>query len=84
MLKKVSLLMDTAICYPAKNCRDLLFKLAFWRWRYAGAGSSLDGMSKDDAIVYSVFRDLVDHVGETAVLTPLDKETDLLRNPADE
>lgn len=74
------ILADTAARRPAENDRDLLFKLAFWRWANPTLGPSFDKLSSHDAVLYSLFRDLVDRTGEDGVLTEFDKKTDLMRN----
>ena len=74
-------LMNTAACLPAKTYLDLVYKLAIWRWHRRDLENTLDEMSASDAIIYSLFRDLVEMTGNDAVLTEIDVKTNLLRNP---
>ncbi len=78
-LEAQTVLMNTAAIIRGTTYRDLLFKLAFWRWDAPELESSLDQMKRYDALAYSAFRDLVELTGETVVMTNLDEKTRLLR-----
>lgn len=78
-----TVLMRTAAVIPGANYRELLFKLALWRWDAPELATSVDQMERHEALVYSVFRDLVELTGETMVMTELDRKTKLLRDPGD-
>ena len=52
-------LMESASRIRAINFRELLLKVAFWRWDSADINVEPENMSQADAIIYSVFRDLV-------------------------
>lgn len=75
------LITDVAMCMRSINERDILFKLALWRWSVPHLGNSLDEMKPEDALVYSAFRDLSALADETGVATPIDVKTDFLRRP---
>ena len=48
-----TVLMNTAAIVRGKNYRDLLFKLAFWRWDAPELGPSIDQMTRYEALAYS-------------------------------
>jgi len=72
-------LQDTAKRLPAANVRELLFKLAFWRWTRPDLGPAFDELNDGDAIVYSVFRDLAALADEDSAMTEFDRKTNFMR-----
>ncbi len=74
-------LTDTATRHRADSARDLLYKLAFWRWSNPNLGARCGAMNSIDAVLYSAFRDLVELTGEEEVMTAFDRRTNLMRNP---
>lgn len=65
-------LVDSAKCTPATNLRELLFKLAFWRWKNPSIGTDLNAMQDTDALVYSVYLDLLRLTNEKSVMSAID------------
>ncbi len=81
IIQAQSLLMNTAALLNGSTYRDLLFKLAFWRWDAPELGKSLGEMTRYEALVYSAFRDLVRMTSNENVATDLDRRTNYLREP---
>ena len=65
--------MRTAATLPARCTRDLLYKLALWRWDAADLDQPVEDMNRADAVLYSVFMDLVKMLGARDVLKDFDK-----------
>lgn len=68
-----TVLLQTATQHPARNQRELLFKLALWRWDAPEMDQPLGAMSRYDAVAFSVFLDLVKLTGEDSVLKQVDR-----------
>ncbi len=74
-----SVILSTAAVLPGVSDRDILHKLAFWRWVAPELEDSLDRMLQYEAMAYSAFRDMVERTGETEVMTETDMRTEMLR-----
>ena len=68
-----SVVLRLAATMPARTSRDILYKLALWRWDAADVGQHAEGMNRADAIAYSAFLDLVAMLGARDVLKDFDK-----------
>ncbi len=67
-----SLVMRTAAGAPARTPRDLLFKLALWRWDAPDLQTPIETLPRYNAVAVSAFRDLTAMVGEPSVSRPDD------------
>lgn len=73
LIEAQTVVMRTAASLPARCMRDLLYKLALWRWDAADLDQPVEEMNRSDAIVYSAFLDLVKMLGERDVMKGFDK-----------
>jgi len=73
MIEAQTAAINTAAALPARSMRDLLFKLALWRWDSPDLEMPIGEMNRADAIAYSAFRDLAAILGESDVLKEFDK-----------
>lgn len=64
--------LRTCAALPAMSAREVLFKLAMWRWDAPGLDYRLDDLARHDALAYSAFLDLARSLEETSVLKPAD------------
>ncbi len=72
LIEAQTVVLRTAASLPARCPRDLLYKLAMWRWD-AGLDQPMEDMNRADAIAYSAFLDVVKMLGERDVLKDFDK-----------
>ncbi len=63
----------TAAALPARCMRDLLYKLAIWRWDTPNLEQPVEDVKHADAIAYSAFLDLSKMLGARDVLKDFDK-----------
>lgn len=73
LIEAQGVVMRTAATLPARCTRDLLYKLALWRWDAADLDQPVEDMNRADAVLYSVFMDLVKMLGARDVLKDFDK-----------
>ncbi len=73
LLDAQTVLMRTAASLPARSMRDLVFKLALWRWDAPELDRPIEEMTRADAVAYSTFRDLARILGDSSVLKEIDK-----------
>ncbi|MBI1391680.1 MAG: hypothetical protein GC152_02955 [Alphaproteobacteria bacterium] len=66
--------MRAAAEIPATTPREVLFKMALWRWDAPGIDYRLADLSRHDAVAYSAFRDLAGLLDEEAVMKDSDAE----------
>jgi len=69
---------ERAASIRADNDRELLFKLALWRWSAPNLPDPLAAMTRRDALMCSLFRDLAERIGEKSVAMPMDLLTDFM------
>jgi hypothetical protein len=62
-----------AAALPARCMRDLLYKLAIWRWDTPNLEQPVEDVKHADAIAYSAFLDLSKMLGARDVLKDFDK-----------
>jgi hypothetical protein len=68
-------IMRTAATLKALSARELLFKLALWRWDAPDLDQPIDEMERHHAVAYSTFRDLAALLSENTVLTDYDRQS---------
>ncbi len=73
LIEAQTIILRTAASLPARCPRDLLYKLAMWRWDAANLDQPMEDMNRADAIAYSAFLDIVKMLGERDVLKDFDK-----------
>lgn len=73
LIEAQSVLMRTAASLPARSMRDLVFKLALWRWDAPELDRPVEQMTRADAVAYSTFRDLARLLCDDVVLKDFDK-----------
>ncbi|WP_428407046.1 hypothetical protein [Hyphococcus sp.] len=73
LIEAQGVVMRTAATLQARSMRDILYKLALWRWDAADIDQPVQDMNRADAIIYSAFLDLVKMLGERDVLKDFDK-----------
>ena len=73
LIEAQTVVMRTAALLPARTARDLLYKLAIWRWDAADLDQPLSDMNRNDAVAYSAFRDLAKMLDAENVLKDFDK-----------
>ncbi len=73
LIEAQGVVMRTAATLQARSMRDLLYKLALWRWDAADLDQPVHDMNRADAVIYSAFLDLVKMLGERDVLKDFDK-----------
>lgn len=73
LIEAQTVVVRTAAAVPARTMRDVLYKLAIWRWDAPDLDKPTDEMSRGEAVAYSAFRDLVKALGEDTVLKDFDK-----------
>ncbi len=73
LIEAQSVVIRTAAALPARCTRDLLFKLALWRWDAPDLEQPVEDMNRADAIAYSAFIDLSKMLGAQEVLKEFDK-----------
>lgn len=73
LIEAQTVVIRTAAAVPVRTTRDVLYKLALWRWEAPELDKSTDEMSRGDAVAYSAFRDLAKALGEENVLKDFDK-----------
>lgn len=73
LIEAQTVVIRTACALPARSLRDLLYKLALWRWDAPELDQPVEKMNRSDAIAYSAFRDLAKMLNETLVLKDFDK-----------
>ncbi|GJL92892.1 hypothetical protein [Hyphococcus sp.] len=73
LIEAQSVVIRTAAALPARCMRDLLYKLAIWRWDAPEIEQPVKEMGRSDAIAYSAFLDLSKMLGERDVLKDFDK-----------
>ncbi|MBT8473807.1 MAG: hypothetical protein HKN14_13260 [Marinicaulis sp.] len=66
--------LQIAINIPARNARDLLYKLALWRWDAPEINGEHTDLKRYEAVTYSTFLDLAMIVGDDEVLKKMDRE----------
>lgn len=75
MIEAQSRIMFAAAARKARTPRELLFKLALWRWDKTDVDSAIHDGRRADAIAYAVFRDLAEMTEEDSVLTTSDADS---------
>lgn len=73
LIEAQTVIIRTAAALPARCMRDLLYKLAIWRWDAPELDQPTEEMGRADAIAYSAFLDLSKMLGERDVLKDFDK-----------
>lgn len=73
LIEAQTVVIRTAAALPARCTRDLLYKLAIWRWDAPDLELPVEDMNRADAIAYSAFLDLSKMLGATDVLKDFDK-----------
>lgn len=73
LMEAQTVVVRTAAAVPARTMRDLLYKLALWRWDAPNLDKPTDEMCRGEAVAYSAFRDLVKALGENDLLKDFDK-----------
>jgi len=73
LIEAQTVIIRTAAALPARCMRDLLYKLAIWRWDAPELDQPVEEMGRADAIAYSAFLDLSKMLGERDVLKDFDK-----------
>lgn len=73
LIEAQTVIIRTAAVIQARCKRDLLYKLALWRWDAPDLDKPLEEMSRSDAILYSAFCDLAKTLGDETVLKDFDK-----------
>lgn len=73
LIEAQTVVLRTTASLPARCMRDLLYKLAMWRWDAADLDQPMEEMNRSDAVVYSAFLDLVAMLGERDVLKEFDR-----------
>ena len=73
LIEAQTVIIRTAAALPARCMRDLLYKLAIWRWDAPELDQPVEDMGRADAIAYSAFLDLSKMLGERDVLKDFDK-----------
>lgn len=73
LIEAQTIVLRTASSLPARCLRDLLYKLAMWRWDAADLDQPMEDMNRADAMAYSAFLDIVKMLGEQDVLKGFDK-----------
>lgn len=68
MIEAQSKIMRAAAVKQASTPRDILFKLALWRWDKADVDMALGDGRRADAVAYSAFLDLADMTDQQSVL----------------
>lgn len=68
MIEAQSKIMRAAAVKQANTPRDILFKLALWRWDKADVDMALGDGRRADAVAYSAFLDLADMTDQQSVL----------------
>ncbi len=63
-----SVVVRSAAMLPARTVRDVLFKLALWRWDAPNIDTPIDEMMPYEAAAFSALNDLVDLTAEAGVL----------------
>lgn len=66
-------IMAAAAKIPASDLRDVMFKLAIWRWDSSDLDQQMEAMHRGDAVVFSAFCDLAAMSGEVSVMKPIDR-----------
>lgn len=74
MIEAQSKIMRAAAVKQASTPRDILFKLALWRWDKADVDIALEDGRRADAVAYSAFRDLAEMTDEPSVLLAPDDQ----------
>ncbi|MFC2951026.1 hypothetical protein ACFOOP_03755 [Marinicaulis aureus] len=73
LIEAQTIVLRTAASLPARCLRDLLYKLAMWRWDTADLEQPMEDLNRADAMAYSAFLDIVKMLGEHDVLKGFDK-----------
>ena len=73
LMEAQTVVVRTAAAVPARTMRDVLYKLALWRWDAPDLDKPTDEMCRGEAVAYSAFRDLVKALGENDLLKDFDK-----------
>ncbi|MEM6851107.1 MAG: hypothetical protein AAF527_05240 [Pseudomonadota bacterium] len=76
LMKAQASLMRTSARLPARTVRELLFKLALWRWESPDIDGPVREMAVYDAVAYTAFLDLAVMLSEPAVLMECDARRD--------
>lgn len=74
MIDAQSKIMRAAAIKKANTPRDILFKLALWRWDKADVDIALADGRRADAVAYSAFCDLAEMTDEPSVLLAPDDQ----------
>ncbi|MEZ5891961.1 MAG: hypothetical protein R3C58_02260 [Parvularculaceae bacterium] len=73
LIEAQTVVVRTAATLPARTMKDLLYKLAIWRWDAPELDRPVETMTRSDAVAYTAFRDLAHMLGVTEVLKDFDK-----------
>ena len=74
MIEAQSRIMFAAAAKKAHTPRELLYKLALWRWDKTDVDQALHDGRRADAVAYAVFRDLAEMTGDDSVLSTADDD----------
>lgn len=74
MIEAQSRIMFAAAAKKAHTPRELLYKLALWRWDKTDVDQALHDGRRADAVAYAVFRDLAEMTGDDSVLSTVDDD----------
>jgi hypothetical protein len=83
LLEAQTMAIELACAVRARTLRDIVFKLALWRWDTPDLGPDAD-MTRNEKAAYSAFRDLVAMTGEESALTVDDIEALLGESAAED
>lgn len=74
LLSARDVLVRMSASLPARSPREILFKLALWRWTATNMDGPLDELDIHKAAALSAFRDLAAMLSETSVLKEADRQ----------
>ncbi|MEX6632564.1 hypothetical protein [Hyphococcus lacteus] len=72
LIEAQTVVIRTAATLPARTAKDLMYKLALWRWDAPDLDKPVQDMHRADAIAYSAFRDLADMLSDNSTLKDID------------
>lgn len=72
LIEAQTVVIRTAATLPARTTKDLMYKLALWRWDAPDLDKPVEDMHRADAIAYSAFRDLAVMLSDNSTLKDID------------
>ena len=72
LIEAQTVVIRTAAALPARTAKDLMYKLALWRWDAPDLDKPIEDMERADAIAYSAFRDLAVMLSDNSTLKDID------------